>query len=366
MRFHVISLPHTQTTKDYVNCAYTEKVRRFCNMMKGLGHTVYLYAGEENEANVDELITCISSEDRKKAVGDKFYVDTPFDPKLWFWQKFNKKVIRELKKRLEQKDFICVIGGASHKPIADAYPAHITVEFGVGYGGVFSKYKVFESYAWMHSIYAMFKNPTMVDGNFYDAVIPGYLEPEMFPLGEGKGDYYLFVGRVVSRKGFQIAQHVCKELNVPLKIAGPGQGDGYGEFLGPVGPEQRAELMGNAIALFAPTLYIEPFGNVVIEAQACGTPTITTDWGAFTETNPNGITGYRCRNALEFAVAAEWVKSLDRKAIRERAISLYSVDTIAKQYETYFQRLLTLWGDGWYEMKGNNANTIADDRRSKR
>jgi hypothetical protein len=49
---------------------------------------------------------------------------------------------------------------------------HDSVEFGVGYGGVFSKYKVFESYAWMHSIYAMFKNPTTVDGNFYDAVIP--------------------------------------------------------------------------------------------------------------------------------------------------------------------------------------------------
>ena len=48
MRFHVVSLPHTNTTKDFANCAYTEKVRRFCNMMKGLGHTVYLYAGTEN------------------------------------------------------------------------------------------------------------------------------------------------------------------------------------------------------------------------------------------------------------------------------------------------------------------------------
>ena len=64
MRFHVVSLPHTNTTKDFVWCAYTEKVRRFCNMMKSLGHTVYLYAGTKNEAEVDELITCISEEDR--------------------------------------------------------------------------------------------------------------------------------------------------------------------------------------------------------------------------------------------------------------------------------------------------------------
>jgi len=64
MRFHVISLPHTNTTKDFVWCAYTEKVRRFCNMMKSLGHTVYLYAGTQNEAEVDEFISCISEEDR--------------------------------------------------------------------------------------------------------------------------------------------------------------------------------------------------------------------------------------------------------------------------------------------------------------
>jgi hypothetical protein len=66
-----MSLPHTQTTKDYVNCAYTEKVRRFCMMMKGLGHTVYLYAGEENEAPCDELITCITNEQREEALGGK-------------------------------------------------------------------------------------------------------------------------------------------------------------------------------------------------------------------------------------------------------------------------------------------------------
>jgi hypothetical protein len=168
-------------------------------MMKGLGHTVYLYASEDNEAPVDELITCITKEQQQEALAGKHFTEAEFNNELPHWQIFNGNAIKELGKRLEQKDFICVIGGASHKPIADAYPNHITVEFGVGYGGVFSKFKVFESYAWMHSIYAMFKNPTLVDGNFYDAVIPGYLEPEMFPLQEKKEDYYLYVGRMVDR-----------------------------------------------------------------------------------------------------------------------------------------------------------------------
>jgi glycosyltransferase involved in cell wall biosynthesis len=169
-------------------------------------------------------------------------------------------------------------------------------------------------------------------------------------LGDGKGDYYLFIGRLIDRKGYRIAQEVCERLGKRLILAGPGEQIGYGEFVGSVDPEERARLMGGAIATFAPTLYIEPFGNVVIESQACGTPTITTDWGAFTENNPHGITGFRCRTLKEFMDAAENVKQLDRAAIRERAVSLYNLDTIGAQYNDYFQRLLTLWGDGWYEL----------------
>ena len=350
MRFHVVSLPHTNTTKEFVNCAYTEKTRRFCNMMKSLGHTVYLYAGEQNEAEVDELITCISEQDRFDFVGDKHFVSVPFDSKNEYWQIFNNNAIIEIAKRIEQKDFICLIGGHAQKPIADYFPNHISVEYGIGYSGSFSKYRVFESYAWMHSMYSAYKSPSDVNGNFFDAVIPGYLEPDMFPYQPNKADYYLYVGRMIERKGVEIASQICKELGVNLIMAGPGDViPKYGEYVGSVGPEKRSELMGGAIAIFAPTQYIEPFGNVVIEAQACGTPTITTDWGAFTETNINGLTGFRCRTFDEFCKAAEDVKSLNTLAIHQHAVNKYSLDTIRYEYDKYFRRLLTLWGNGWYE-----------------
>jgi len=257
-------------------------------MMKGLGHTVYLYAGDENEAQVDEHISCISETQRRIVVGNKPYVEAPFDYRLPHWQKFNKKAAAEIKKRAEKHDFICVIGGASHKPIADALPNMMTVEFGVGYAGVFAQYRVYESYAWMHAIYAQHKNAAQVDGSFFDAVIPGYLDPDMFPMGKGDGDYYLYVGRMIPRKGIDIAAHICKTIGARLIFAGPG-----------------------------------------------------------------------CRNVEEFILATQNVKNLDRQAIRDRAISLYSVDVIAKQYEYYFQRLMTLWEDGWYT-EGNNANTKRD------
>lgn len=353
MRFHVVALPHTQVNKDFAGCAYTEKVRRFCIMMDQLGHKVFLYTSEEADTKATEIIRCVSEQTRSEAVKKvDHYTQYPFDITDPLWKEFNEAAVRSISDRIEAHDFICLIGGSAQKPIADAFPNHISVEFGVGYGGVFSQFRVFESYAWMHSIYAMHQNPTAVDGRFFDTVINGYLEPEMFPLGEGKGDYYLYIGRIIDRKGYKIAQETCQKLGKRLILAGPGKGSGYGEFVGSVGPEERAELMGNAIATFAPTLYIEPFGNVVIEAQTCGTPTITTDWGAFTETNINGLTGYRCRSLSEFIQAAEDVKKLDRKTIRDHAINKYALDIIAKQYEIYFMRLLTLWNKGWYQLEG--------------
>jgi glycosyltransferase involved in cell wall biosynthesis len=320
-------------------------------MMTNLGHEVILYAGEENEAPVSELVTCISEQQRAEAVGANHYTTASFDTSLPHWQAFNATVIREMGKRLKPKDFICLIGGYAHKPIADAFPNQMSVEFGIGYGGTFAKFRVFESYAWMHSIYAGHKNPTTVDGNFFDAVINGFIESDQFPVGDGKGDYYFFIGRLIERKGYRIAQEVCERLGKRLIIAGPGTPNGgYGEFIGEVGPEKRAELMAGAIALFAPTTYIEPFGNIVVEAQMCGTPTITTDWGAFTETNINGVTGYRCHTLSDFVRAAEDVKLLNRTAIRKQATEKYSLEAIAPKYQDYFNKLLTLWDDGWYEM----------------
>lgn len=350
MRFHVVSLPHTQVTEAFSACAFTEKVRKFCIMMMDLGHDVYLYAGEENDAPCTARVVCISEEERVNAVGAGHYSSASFDYNLPHWQSFNTAAIRGIRARIEPHDFICVIGGLAHKPIADAFPNHITVEFGVGYGGTFAPYKVFESYAWMHTVYGSRSpnDPCAVNGTWYDAVIPGYLEEDKFPFREDKDDYFLFVGRLIERKGFNVAIEACRREKAHLVIAGQGASPDYGEHVGVVGPEKRGELMSRARALFAPTVYIEPFGNVVTEAMACGTPVITTDWGAFTETVIHGVTGFRCRTLREFTDAMHTVDSLDRSAIRKHAIERYSLPVIGLQYQAYFRRLETLWGEGWY------------------
>jgi glycosyltransferase involved in cell wall biosynthesis len=347
MHFHVVSLPHTHTTADFPSCAFTQKVVRFCAMMKSRGHEVILYAGERNEASCDEHVVCISEGDRAMLVGDRHYTEADWGHPGW--QVFNGRVIEEMRRRIGPRDFICLIGGYSQKPIADAFPAHISVEFGIGYSGTFAAYRVFESYAWMHMVYGAEAGKADRDGVWFDAVIPNQVQDGLYLAGKGEGGYALFVGRLIDCKGYRIAQDVCEAKGVELILAGPGKGAGYGSFVGEVDAVDRVRLMSNALCLFAPTQYIEPFGTVTIEAMACGTPVICTDWGAFTETVEHGVHGFRCRSFAEFCESLDKVGSLDRKRIHDDAIRRFSMTTVAKQYDDYFRRLETLWEDGWYQ-----------------
>lgn len=347
---HVVGLPHTQVNLAYTACAFTERVRKFCTMMHGLGHEVYLYAGPgETDASVTEHIACISEEERAAAIGESHFVHASFDWNLPHWRAFNAKAAAEIRKRAEFRDFLCVIGGLAHKPIADALPDMMAVEFSIGYGGTFAPFRIWESRAWQHTCYgASNSNPNAIDGRFFDAVIPGSFDPADFPFRADKEGYHLFMGRLTERKGFGIAVEACKRLSKRLLIAGQGEPPEYGEYVGVVGPEERGRLMAGAQAVWVPTTYIEPFGNVAVEAQLCGTPVICTPWGAMTETVEDGVTGFHCHLLREFMDAATRVSELDANYMRDRAIRLYSTDAVAGKYQRHFERLATLYSDGWY------------------
>lgn len=357
--FHVVSLPHTQTTAEYTHCAYTQKVRKFCNMMSDLGHDVYLYASEENEARVKESVPVITKAKQQEFFGNGDHNRTFFnitwsstDPA---WVYMNQQAIDEISHRIQPRDFICLIGGDCQKPIADAFGQHMSVEYGIGYIGTFSKYRVFESFAHMHYVYGTLRDD---NGHFFDTVIPNYYDKEEFPFSDEPAEdpYFLFIGRLIDRKGYQIAQQVCERLGKRLILAGQvGEGgfSGYGEHIGVVGVEGRGELMSKASAVFVPTTYLEPFGGVHAEAMLCGTPVITTNFGVFTETVVNGVNGYRCDTFKDFLKAAKSCEKMSlskRQQIRKSAQKRFSTQTVARQYQDYFSRLYTLWGDGWYEV----------------
>ncbi len=366
-RFHVVGLPHTQTTKDYTACAYTQKVIKFCQMMKSLGHEVFLYASEENEAPCDELITIVTKKEQDKWFdGYDFKLQLPnaliWDPSLPYWSIPNTRAIAEIKARARPKDFVCIIGGDCQQQIAIGLPELMSVEYGIGYRGVFSPYKVFESYAHMHWVYGLSGDDT---GRSFDSVIPNYFEPKDFPFKAKKEDFFLFIGRLVERKGIELAVETTKQIGAKLVLAGQGVkkiegnkivadeitivGD-HIKHMGHANPKQRGELMSRAKAVFVTTTYLEPFGGVAIEAMLCGTPVITTDWGAFPENIPHGVVGYRTRTLGEAVWAAKNLNKLSSaRTIRKYAIDNFSLDRVKYQYQAYFEQLETLWEEnGWY------------------
>lgn len=360
-RFHIPALPHTKTNRDYMHCAYSQKILKFCQMMTSLGHEVFHYGAEGSQID-GEHITVITDKEQQ------FYFGPHKPQELYncdwtgtapYWPLINLRTVTEIKKRMQPTDFLCITMGLLQKPISDRLPL-LAVETGIGYTGTYCKNRAFESYAIMHQIWGV-EGGYNPDGKFYDAVIPNYFDLNDFQYQPNKEDYFLCVGRLIKRKGFTIAADVCRVLGARLLIAGQGAKSIEGkriicsdntvlddvEYLGAVGPAQRAELMGKAKALFAPTIYIGPFEGVNVEAQLCGTPVISTDWGCFAETIEQGKTGFRCRSFQDFVKAAQNVGSLDTQYIRDRAVSKYSMDVVKYEFQRYFDQLYDLHGDGW-------------------
>ncbi len=362
--FHIVSLPHTQTTEEYVACAYTMKVNKFARMMTDLGHEVFVYSSEENEAPGTH-VQLVSKAEQQKWFGqydhrEKFF-ELSWDNKHESWQVMNTRAIEKIKElRHSQRDFLCLIGGNCQKQIADGLTDMIPVEFGIGYSGVWSNYKVFESYAWMHNVYGM--NGTD-NGRFFDCVIPNYFDPADFEFSEKKDDYVLYIGRMISRKGVETAVEATRLSGDKLLLAGQGvlehepgkivtsdftvKGD-HIEFIGHLDKQRRSEVMSKAKAVLLCTNYLEPFGGTSIEPMFCGTPVLTTDWGAFPENNVHGLTGYRFRTLGEAAWGLNHMSDLDPYAIRDYAVNNFGLDRCGLQYQAYFEQLYTLWQEGWY------------------
>lgn len=363
-RIHILSLPHTDTTGEYSWCAYTQKNRKLANMLTDCGREVYLYAAEKNEARCKEHVAVVDrawQADKFKNYNWSRDVFNDFDPAGAVWSEWNVRCIQRVHERAQKGDILGVTMGCSQQPVAQALPYLRPVEVGIGYSGVWAPFRVYESYAWMHHLAA--KQPSD-HVRWFDTVIPNSFDMTEFPAGDGKGGYDLFIGRFIQNKGVEVAVEATRHLGVKLKVAGQGGkqqgsrilGGGFAvagdhlEYVGVVGPVERARLMGGARCVWVPTIYLEPFGGVAVEAMLCGTPVVTSDYGAFTETVQQGVTGFRCRTLAEFVEAGKKVEALDRTAIRQRATSLYSTDVVQHQYDAYLKRLDTLSGKGWYQL----------------
>ncbi len=179
----------------------------------------------------------------------------------------------------------------------------------------------------------------------YLATIHHGIDTDAFALHPAPGGYLLFFGRIHPDKGTVEAIEVAERAGIPLVLAGIVQDERYFQelveprlddervrYLGPVGPADRAELLGGARALLHLISFEEPFGYSVVEAMACGTPVIAFPRGSMPELIEDGATGLLVDDVAGAVAAVGRADGLDRAAIREHAVARFGIERMVDAY----------------------------------
>jgi glycosyltransferase involved in cell wall biosynthesis len=182
------------------------------------------------------------------------------------------------------------------------------------------------------------------------SVIPHGIEFAAFPFADRAEGYLLFLGRMLADKGPAQAIRIAQATGMPLILAGPAQ-DGYdirgesavdGErirWVGRVAAEERNRLLAGAVALLFPLIYPEPFGLVLLEAMACGTPVLATELGAVAEIVEPGTTGFLAPNWQGLAALVPDASALDRATVRRVASQRFDVALMIDRHEALYRRI---------------------------
>ena len=176
-----------------------------------------------------------------------------------------------------------------------------------------------------------------------------------FPYRTDKQDYVLFLGRMCHDKGVHLAIEAAKEAGRRLVIAAkceeepekayfeeyvePRLGPDI-EFIGQADGERKRELLTNARCLLLPLLWEEPFGLVMIEALACGTPVVALRRGSAPEVIVDGVTGLICDEPKELAAALGAIDRIDPAMCRRDAERRFDLTVMAQRYEQVYRGLL--------------------------
>ncbi|MEI8032529.1 MAG: glycosyltransferase family 4 protein [Chlorobiaceae bacterium] len=192
------------------------------------------------------------------------------------------------------------------------------------------------------------------DINWVETIYHGYPQTS-FPFSVQSGHYFLYLGRFSEEKKPEQAIMLARACHVPLKIAAkidPADRAYFEEkvrplldhplidYVGEVDERQKIELLKEAIALLNPIDWPEPFGLVMIEALACGTPVIARRCGSVPEVITHGRTGFICESRLDFIEAIRHAGELSRVACREEFERRFSLNCMVEKYEDLYYRLL--------------------------
>jgi GR25 family glycosyltransferase involved in LPS biosynthesis len=378
IRLHLPAIPYTITRDEYSHCAFTGKVKRFAPMMRSRGFEVYHYGVETSESGANKDIQLMT-----KAEWNVLRIETIqwLNPKLTLEEATFKNsdptftiselsnwlspLTKEFNKRLHVKllesyrsnitDIICL-------PLAKTFQDAITglnsvnVEIGIGYNtGPDLNFKIFESYSWLSKTAATEKK----DPNNYWFVIPHFFDTNKFKLSLTPKPIRIgYLGRLTNLKGCGVIVEIAKKFpNLEFVLCGSGDPTPFLKspnivYKPPIHGDERSEYLGSCVAFLHLAKYLEPFGCGPVEAQLCGTPVISTDWGGMTETIEQFKTGLRGHTLADYCYGVQMALDgkFDRKYIRERAVNLYDMYKLAYNYEYVFNSVLDIYNgkNGWY------------------
>ena len=187
----------------------------------------------------------------------------------------------------------------------------------------------------------------------YIATIHHGIDVAQFPFSGTNGEYLLFFGRIHPHKGVYEAIQVAQRAGIKLVIAGIIQDQDYFanqvephidgttvEYLGSVGPDQRADVLGHALALLHLISFDEPFGLSLIESMACGTPVIAFDRGSMPEIIRDGETGYIVDDIEGAINAVATVGTIDRSICRADVERRFTSTRMARDYVRVYEDIL--------------------------
>ncbi len=217
----------------------------------------------------------------------------------------------------------------------------------------FSGAGILPAYTRSRSAFVAISDSDRHAGLQYAATIHHGIDLGTLPYRASSGECLVSFGRIHPDKGTADAIEISRRSGRRLVICGIVQDEAYfadavepyvdGDqviFIGSVGPQRRAEVLGNAAALLHPIHFDEPFGLSVVEAMACGTPVVAYRRGSMAEIVDEGVTGYLAHDIESSVKALRAAVRLDRAAVRARAVARFGVDRMVEDYLRVYEGLL--------------------------
>jgi glycosyltransferase involved in cell wall biosynthesis len=189
----------------------------------------------------------------------------------------------------------------------------------------------------------------------WQATIYHGLPKDLLRFHPDPGDYLAFLGRICPEKRVDRAIEIAKRVHMPLKIAAkvdpvdkryfkrviePLLRDSRVEWVGEIGEQEKDEFLGSAYALLFPIDWPEPFGLVMIEAMACGTPVVAYDDGSVPEVMEEGVTGFVVKELDDAVQAVNRVRNLSRARCREVFEQRFTATRMADDYVKVYMRMI--------------------------